>query len=165
MLWMDVHKPELFDESVMNQAILDAGNAVGDVAMGYYGDFVEVPFDRENMPGMIERTRELLAADTPAICEAAFSYEGNLCLADILRKDAEGYHLIEVKSSTAYKDIYLDDIAYQYYILTNSGIPLESASLMHVNSGYVRQGDLDIQQLFVVEDYTEEVLARQVGLE
>ena len=29
---------EWFDESVMNEAVLAAGNEVGDLAMGYYGD-------------------------------------------------------------------------------------------------------------------------------
>ena len=44
MLWMDLHMPEKFDESVMNQAVLDTGSMVGDIAMGYYGEFVEVPY-------------------------------------------------------------------------------------------------------------------------
>ena len=35
---------EVFDDSVLNQSILDTGNEVGDLAMALFGDFVEVPF-------------------------------------------------------------------------------------------------------------------------
>ena len=62
MLWMDAHMRDKFDESVMNQAILDTGSRVGDVAMGYYGDFVEVPYDRLTYSEMIALTKELLDA-------------------------------------------------------------------------------------------------------
>ncbi|NLG10433.1 MAG: DUF2779 domain-containing protein, partial [Coriobacteriaceae bacterium] len=37
MLWLGEHHPELFDDSVMNQAVLSTGNEVGDLAMGYFG--------------------------------------------------------------------------------------------------------------------------------
>ena len=47
MLWMKKNKPEEFDESVMNQVVLDNGSEVGDLAMGLFGDYVEVPFDRD----------------------------------------------------------------------------------------------------------------------
>ena len=164
MLWMDKHKRELFDESVMNQNILDSGNAVGNVAMGYYGDFAEVSFDYTNMQKMIEQTKELLQVDIPVICEATFEHSGDLCMVDILRKDKDGYHLVEVKSSTEFKDIYLDDMAYQYHVVSSNGLPIKSISLMHINSKYVRCGDLDLEQLFTVKDYTEEVLAKQVGI-
>ena len=33
-LWMDAHMRDKFDDSVMNQAVLDTGSRVGDVAMG-----------------------------------------------------------------------------------------------------------------------------------
>ena len=42
MLWMDAHMPEKFDDSVLNEAILESGDNVGDLAMGYFGPFVEV---------------------------------------------------------------------------------------------------------------------------
>ena len=45
MLWLKKNKPEEFDDSVMNQVILDNGSEVGDLAMGLFGEYVEVPFD------------------------------------------------------------------------------------------------------------------------
>jgi len=160
MLWMDLHMPEKFDESVMNQAVLDTGSMVGDIAMGYYGEFVEVPFRSDDYAGMIARTRELLDAGTPIICEATFSYDGNLCMVDILRVERDGsVHIVEVKSSTHINDIYYHDMAFQTWVLGMCGLDVRSVSLMHLNREYVRQGELDLQQLFVVEDCTEVVFS------
>jgi hypothetical protein len=56
MLWLHRNLPEEFDDSAVNQAVLDRGNAVGDLAMGLLGDYVEVPFG--DLSEMIRRTRE-----------------------------------------------------------------------------------------------------------
>ena len=165
MLWMDKHMPEQFDQSVMNEAILKTGSEVGDVAMGYYGDFVEIPFDPSDWDGMIARTQELVQVGTPIVCEATFAYDGNLCMVDILRVEQDGVHVVEVKSSTHIKDIYYHDMAYQTWVLMRSGLNVKSVSLMHLNNQYVRQGELDLRQLFTVEDCTDEVFAMQDGIE
>ena len=157
MLWMERHMPEQFDESVMNEAILQTGSVVGDLAMEYYGDFVEIPFDPSNWDGMIARTRGLVTAGTPSVCEATFSHDGNLCMVDILRVEPDGVHIVEVKSSTHVNDIYYHDMAYQTWVLMQCGLNVKSVSLMHLNNQYVRQGELDLHQLFVVEDCSDEV--------
>ena len=165
MLWMDLHMREEFDESVMNQAVLDTGSMVGDLAMGYYGDFAEVPFDPNNWDGMIARTRELVEVGTHNVCEATFSFDGNLCMVDILRVESDGVHIVEVKSSTHVNDIYYHDMAYQTWVLTECGMRVKSVSLMHLNSQYVREGKLDLRQLFTVEDCTETVFGMLGGVE
>ena len=111
MLWMKKNKPEKFDESVMNQVVLDNGSEVGDLAMGLFGEYVEVPFDRD-LGKMIKKTEELLEASTPIICEASFTYDGLFCSVDIL-KNLGGHRveLYEVKSSTEEKPIYQHDVA------------------------------------------------------
>lgn len=157
MLWMDLHMREQFDESTMDEAILSTGNEVGDLAMGYYGDYVEVEFDGRDFDGMVARTQELLDAGTPVICEATFAYEGNLCMVDILRVEEDGVHIVEVKSTAHPKDIHYHDMAYQTWILQQCGLAVKSVSLMHLNNQYVRNGELDLSQLFVVRDCTVEV--------
>jgi len=97
MLWLKINKPEVFDDSVMNQAVLKTGIEVGDLAMGLFGDFKEIPFS-ENLSEMINKTVELLQANTPIICEASFSYDNCYCAVDILKKVPGGYEIYEVKS-------------------------------------------------------------------
>ena len=156
ILWLKEHKPEVFDPSYMNQSILDTGLAVGDLAMGLFGDFVEVPYGK---PGdMAKATLELMEQNVPVIAEASFSYDGCFCSVDILRRlgDKE-VAIYEVKSSTGVSDIYRQDAAYQYYILQNLGYTVVSCNLVHINNQYVRHGELDLNQLFTIADLTEDV--------
>ena len=165
MLWMDAHMPEVCDESVMNEAVLKTGSEVGDIAMGYYGDYVEVPFENSDFNGMIKRTEELLEKQTPVICEATFATNGCLCMVDILRVEPDGVHMVEVKSSTYLSDIYYHDMAFQAWVLMACGLNVKSVSLMHLNNQYVRNGELDLGQLFVVEDCSADVFAMVSNVE
>ena len=156
MLWMARNMPEQLDSSVIKQQVLDNGSRVGDVAMGYFGDFVEVPYN-EKKAEMITETRRLMDSGASVIAEASFGFDGNFCSVDLLRKCKDHYDIIEVKSSTAIKDIYIHDMAYQFYVLTNCGVPIEKIFIMYINNEYIRQGALDLGQLFILEDCTEAV--------
>ena len=160
MLWMKQNKPEEFDESVMNQVVLDNGSEVGDSAMGLFGEYVEVPFDSD-LGKMIKKTEELLEAGTSIICEASFAYEGLFCSVDILKNlGGNKFELYEVKSSAKMKDIYHHDAAFQYYVLTKLGYEVTKVCLVHLNNKYVRHGDLDIQELFTINDITDDARSR-----
>lgn len=95
MLWLDSHKPQekIIPEDVRRR--LDAGNAFGDVAMGIFGAYTETtayrPDGRLDYAAMLKKTEECLLVGTPVVCEAAFSWYGNYCAADILRKTPGGY--------------------------------------------------------------------------
>lgn len=148
---------------------MKAGLMVGDLAMGYFGAFTEVPFNHEDMGGMIDETKRLIEAGTTVITEASFSYDGNFCSVDILRKTAGDYEIVEVKSSSGedgdesdkIKQEYFDDMAYQYYVVSNSGLNISKISLMQLNREYIRHGVLDLQKLFVLIDCMDEVLDMQ----
>ena len=159
MLWLKKHKPELFDDSVLNRAVLDAGNEVGDLAMGLFGDYTEVPYG--DPADMIRSTDSLIDAGVRIIAEASFSFDGMFCSVDILKNLGGGnVELYEVKSSTSVHDIYLHDVAYQMYVLDNLGYRVGKACLVHINREYVRGRDLEIDKLFAVEDLTD--TARQM---
>ena len=160
MLWLKKNKPEVFDDSVMNESVLETGNEVGDLAMGLLGDYVEVPFG--NLDEMIERTSELLVDGIPIITEASFSYNGLFCSVDILKNLGSGVvEIYEVKSSTSVKDIYYDDAAYQCYVLSELGFVVKKVCIVHINNEYERFGELDLHQLFKGEDITETVFSMQ----
>lgn len=159
MLWMDYYMPEKAVKKA-SESVLANGSAVGDVAMGYFGDFSEVPFSL-NKQEMCDTTEKLLAENTPVIAEASFLYDNCFCSVDLLRKAEDGYELIEVKSSTSVHAIYLEDMAYQYYVLTQCKIPVVRIFNMYINNKYERHGELDLKQLFILQDCTEECLSRQ----
>ena len=92
MLWLDAHAPEHKIIPPEIQQRLDAGNDFGDKVMGVFGAFTETTCYREDgrlhFAKMIEKTKELLQKNERVICEGSFSWYGNFCAADILKKDA-----------------------------------------------------------------------------
>lgn len=161
-LWLQTHRPELKDEiGEDRQAIFDAGHTVGSLAQQMFPDGVEVPFDGVSLSEQIEMTRNLVASGTSTIFEAAFSYDNVFIKADILNRTSNAWHLGEVKASTDAKEYYINDIAVQYHVITGCGVPVETASLVLINTSYVRVGDIEPEKLFTWVDVTEEVLLRQ----
>jgi hypothetical protein len=133
---MDKNMPDKFDDSVVDEARLTTGNEVGDLAMGFYGEFMKVPYSKDKSE-MIAETQRLLADDSVRVIEeASFEYDGNFCSVDILIKLKSSYHIIEVKSSTDLKDIYGYDVAYQKYILEKCGLEISRTAIMLINSCY-----------------------------
>lgn len=155
MLWLKKNMPDEFDDSVMNQAILSAGNDVGDLAMGLFGDYTEVPYS-DNLSEMIPTTQKLIDDGVKNICEASFSYDGCFCSVDILKNlGGNNVELYEVKSSTEVKWIYEEDVSYQNYVLTKLGFNVQKVCLVHINNKYVRHGELELDKLFTIVDLTE----------
>ena len=60
--------------------------------------------------------------------------------------------IYEVKSSTQIKDIYVDDATYQYFVLSNLGLNVKKVAIVYINNEYIRGKELDINQLFNIED-------------
>ena len=71
--WLRKYKPEewVLDDGTL--ARMDAGNEVGDLAMGLFGDFVEVTAYTDgklDLQKMMDETEAEMAKGTPIICEA-----------------------------------------------------------------------------------------------
>lgn len=158
MLWMKNREEYMdkFDDSVLNEAVLENGNAVGDLAMGLFGEYTEIPYG--DIPEMIQNTQEEISKGTHIIAEASFSYDGLFCSIDILRKAEDGsFEIYEVKSSTEVKSIYKDDAAYQFYVVKKLGYDVSKVCIVHINNGYERYGELNLNELFHIEDVTSDV--------
>ena len=153
ILWLDIHKPEEAGD-VLSQSIIANGNMVGELARQYFGKYNIVEYDHDKTI-MTKKTRLFMESGSENIAEAAFLVDGLYCAVDILHKNSEGYDIVEVKSSTEVKDIYIDDLAFQYYVLKRCGIDVRRIFLMHLDNSYVRHGELDLQQLFTLEEYTD----------
>lgn len=166
-LWLRTYKPDEATVDAGVEARFESGNEVGDLAMGLFGPFVEVTVKREDgsldLAAMVEKTKEEMERGTDVICEASFTFEKNYCAVDILRKTKSGWAIYEVKSSSfpefdgqeAKLEKYAPDIAYQKWVLEQCGIKVTDTYLVCLNSDYVRQGELNLQQLFVTIDMKE----------
>ena len=134
MLWLDAHAPELKIIPPEVQARLDAGNAFGDDTMGIFGDYVETTAykadGRLDYAKMLQTTQDLLEKNCPIVCEATFSWYGNYCAVDILKKDGDGYALYEVKNSDTLRKEFITDLGFQRLIVKKSGVSITSSHLI-----------------------------------
>lgn len=158
-LYLHKYHPELKDEiSEAQEALFRSGTDVGVLARQLFPGGVEIPYDGLSLSDQISQTRAEIAKGTAVIYEAAFCYEGSFCKVDILRKRETGWEIYEVKSSTAMKDVYYDDVAFQYHVLKGAGLPVSRAFLVHINNQYVKSGDIDVNKLFTSEDLTDNTM-------
>lgn len=160
-LWLYKNKPELRDSPDQAQeSLFDTGNDVGELAKQLFPNGQEIKFDANNFDGMIAKTKELIKSGCEVIYEATFNENGIFAMADILVKNGSAWDMYEVKASTNVKEYHLNDAAIQWYALSNA-INLNRAYIIHINNQYIRQGELDTNQLFTITDVTEEVQNKQ----
>lgn len=164
-LWFQTHRPDLKLETPPEiQAIFDTGHEIGALAQQLFSGGVEVLFDGISLSDQIEQTRALIDSGAETIYEAAFSHNNIFCKADILHRTADGWKLGEVKSSTKAKDVYINDAAVQYHIITGCGIKVSNVGLVLIDTSYVRKGEIEPNKLFKWVDVTDEVLSRQENI-
>lgn len=158
-LYLNKHHDELRDEpSAQLEAIFAQGTNVGLLAQQLFPGGVDVsPESFYDFTQSLADTKKAIANGETIIYEAAFLFDEVLCAIDILVKDEEGWKTYEVKSSTSVTETYIEDTALQYYVITNTGLPLVDMSVIHINNQYVKNGDLDIHQLFTTESVLNEI--------
>lgn len=167
--WLKKYKPEeyVIDESTKSR--MDNGNIVGDLAMQLFGDYNEVTTYTNNkldIPKMIEKTKQYMLDGRDNICEASFNCNGLYCAVDILRKQDNGYAIYEVKSSTHEDNyVYIVDIAYQKYVLEHCGVKVTGTYLVNINSDYIFDGTLKLNELFKITDVWKFVVDEQKEVE
>jgi len=165
-LWLYKNHFELRDEiSDDQQSIFSQGADVGKLAQQLFPGGVdaspETPFEFQQS---VADTTKFINDGNEVIYEAAFQFDEVLAALDILVKREGGWYGYEVKSSTQINDIYIRDAALQYYVITNSGILLADIFIVHINNKYVRQGELDIHELFTIVSVKEAALALQAKI-
>jgi hypothetical protein len=148
--------------SEMQKAIFQRGTNVGILAQQLFLGGVDTsPKNQFNYSNCLKKTTKEIKAGSKKIYEAGFQFNEVLSIADIIVKDKNSWKVYEVKSSTSISETYLNDAALQYYVLSNSGLNIKDFSIIYINNQYVRQGELDINSLFVIESVIEQVLALQ----
>lgn len=163
-LWLLKNRPELRAEPDASlQARFDAGTEVGILAQQLLPGGVALEYN-SGITKNIGTTQELIASGTQTIYEATFRHDNVLAMVDILHKGTDGWALYEVKSSTAAKDIFINDTAIQYYVVSGAGVNISRVFLVHLNNQYIRMGELDLQELFTIDDVTALTLSRQADI-
>ena len=165
-LWLEIHKPELRDDSA-SEVVFKIGHQVGDIARTIYdpkGTGETIDINTLGHSEALKRSAELLTDGKKPVFEAGLSMQGALAYADVMLPDQSNgtlrWRMIEVKSSTGVKAYHQDDIAVQSHIAIASGVRLASVSLAHIDNSFVYQGEGDYHGLLHEVDLTNEALSR-----
>jgi hypothetical protein len=170
-LWLEIHRPELREDSTATQASFEVGNAVGEIARSLYdtaGNAVLIEAKRDGFAIAFAQSLELLDSSQP-IFEAGFSAGGAVAFADIMLPVKQGrkrvWRMVEVKSSGSVKDYHRDDAAIQAFIARAAGVPLVSIALAHIDTDWRYPGGGDYQGLLTEQDLTEEAFSRKAEVQ
>jgi hypothetical protein len=152
LLWYRVHAPDkLAKPGLFQQVTMSQGVEVGTLARVLYPDGILL-YDRDGT-----KTSASLLTRKP-LFEATFIHERLLCEADILLPNEDGTHtIIEVKSSTSIDTDELRDVAFQWYVLSKCGLRIRDAFICHVNSEYIKDGALEVEEFFLRTEVTDEI--------
>ena len=158
LLWIATNEPERIPEpDAATQHIFDQGHLVGELAKKLFPGGTDVPAD--DFMGNIAMTKELLQQRRP-LFEAGVLSGQIYSRADILNPvNEDEWDIIEVKSSTSVKDINYHDVSFQKLCWEDAGLKIRKCFLACINNQYVRNGEIDPQELFIIEDITDEVAA------
>jgi hypothetical protein len=168
-LWLNYFSPELKTPvTTEQQMVMDKGTAVGNFAWNLFPDGIDVSqgntlFGKK----LFDATQKAMEEDQQVFYEAGFETvcKRMNCKVDILIRSERSSKLIEVKSSTSIKEPqHILDLAFQYYVLTNSNYngPKIEVYIAHLNKEYIREEELDIDDLFIVENVTRRIIDAQV---
>jgi hypothetical protein len=160
--WLRIHMRDLYYSkqlSAFAEALIETGNEVELVARQLFPDGVLVEGRDDKAQA---ETKKLVEQRVPTVFQAVFSQDGYFAATDILQRDvaSKSFVLSEVKATSEAKEKeHFPDLAFQVNLLRRCGLNISRIQLFHLNSEYVRSGDLNLHELFEIEDVTEPVSA------
>lgn len=98
-----------------------------------------------------------LIQDNKTIFEAGIQHGELFCRADILEPTENGWNLYEIKSTSKAKPHHVTDLAFQKYVLEQAGLNIVNCYVLHLNKEYVKQGDINPEELVDKTDVTNKV--------
>ncbi len=166
-LWLEVHRPELRQDSSATQASFQVGYQVGDIARRIYDPFeagVCIDVTKDGFPEAFKQSARLLAEGKRPVFEAGFKSDGTIAFADVMIPVLEGecrsWKMVEVKSSTGVKDYHRDDVAVQSFLARAMGVNLSYVAVACIDSSWIYPGGGDYVGLLAESDLTGETLER-----
>lgn len=161
IVWLEENRRDLIEQK--DESRMKTGQKVGEIAKGIFGEYTDINYDSD-LAKRVEMTRKAMSDGAGVITEASFLFDDNFCSVDILKNLSDGVEIYEVKSSTEVKDVYLDDVSYQYFVLTGCGLNVKKVFIVYINNEYVRGDELELEKLFNIEDVTDIAREKQAEI-
>ncbi len=166
--WLKQHKPELagsFELSAFEKSLVANGNLVEEWARKLFPSGVLI--ESSGKTAALE-TIKYLEVKQSAIFQATFITDKFLARADVLEYDSEtdSWNLYEIKGTNSLKEKtddrdHIDDAAFQYITLGDCGLKIGTINIIHLNKDYIRGDEINVQELFAIDDITDKILERE----
>ncbi len=166
--WLKRHRPELhalFELSEFEKGLMANGNLVEEWARKLFPDGIWVKSGDE---GPVVSTHNHMENGDHTLFQSTFVYDVFMARNDVLKFDpASGkWDLYEVKGTNALNEAsdkidHVEDAGFQAVVMREAGIPLGRIFLVHLNKEYIRNGDINVHELFEQEDITQQVKERE----
>lgn len=162
--WLKIHKPKIYNQyppSIFEQMLFSVGNEIDELARQLFPGGILLKNPKDN-----KTTKELISKKTPILYQPVFITDKYKAISDILvwNEKAGAYDIYEVKSTTnggnkkSKERDYLYDLAFQRNVLEMEGLKINKTYLVRLDHKYIRGVELDIEKLFIKEDFSEAVL-------
>lgn len=161
-LWLKKHdksKLPAVDDNL--QARFDAGLNLEKYTAGLYPGAISLGWDNyDEFVTLASRTASAIESGAKTLFQAKFDSDNLTTICDIVEILGDGEVAItEIKASTSVKEKHRIDLAYQQFVLEKCGFKVSRCSVLVLNNQYVRAGEVNPKELFVLEDVTEAVAA------
>jgi len=116
-----------------------------------------------------EETARLIGEKTPTIFQATFLADDLLSKVDILQYNdlLDAWDIYEVKATSqsdkSWKK-HLPDMTFQKIVAERAGLKIANVYLIEVNKHYVKNGDIDLEHLFITTEKTTDVLEKEAEI-
>ncbi len=154
-LWVVFNdKEKISPPDASTQHTFDEGHRIGELAKQLFPNGINISSD--NFTENLDITKKLLSANRP-LFEPGFYVDNCFSRLDVLYPLGDGsWDIYEVKGSTQVKDLNIHDIAFQRHCVQRAGLSIRNCHIVHINNQYIKDGEIDPQQLFTIEDITDQ---------
>ena len=155
-LYKSLHEMQSLPKlTIVDEFRIKQGKEVEILAKKAYGSALEIPMypiDRN-----LEQTAIALK-QRKTILEPGFLHDSTYARIDILVPVGNSWDIIEIKSNSRVKPVHIRELAFQKYCVSGTrNVRIARYCVRHLNPDYTRTGELDLEQLFLETDVTEQV--------
>ncbi|MBU0478863.1 DUF2779 domain-containing protein [bacterium] len=164
LLWMLVKAKDRIPAPAEDaQFRMDAGTEVGILAKQLFPEGIDIPTD--DFMRNIYLTKDSLSNNAP-LFEAGIMANNCYSRIDVLKPNDDGsFDIIEVKAGTKVKEENVHDVSFQKHCCEMAGLKIAKCHLCFIDNQYVRKGDINVGELFSIQDISMEVAEAQQGIQ
>jgi hypothetical protein len=157
LLWF-ANKKQLPEISISDQHKFDQGHLFEEYVKKLYSDSIDL--NGLEFKDNLNKTKQAIQ-DKKTVFEASFMIDGLFVRSDLIVPVGNKWDLYEIKSSTQVKPQHYPDLAFQKYVLEKYGLKINKSFVIFLNKEYIKQGEINPEELILIEEVTEQVNAVQ----